>query len=68
MPAKSFNAENAPIPAAAVVAGLAVFFGIDVFSFGFWLAWPPLGFITGGLSLAALGVLLGRRTSARRRP
>jgi len=61
MPAQGFTSERSPVPLAAIVAGLAVLAGIAVFSFGFWLAWPPLGFIAGGLSISALGVLLGRR-------
>lgn len=61
MPSKDFTPETPPIPLAAIVAGLAVLFGVGLFSFGFWLAWHPLGFIMGGLAVAAVGILLGRR-------
>ena len=69
MPDKNFAPERQSPPIAGIAAGLAVLLGIFIFSFGFWLAWHPLGYITGGLSIAALGVLLGRRVqhSSRRR-
>lgn len=68
MPAKNLMPDGQPIPAVAIMAGLAVLFGIAVFSYGFWLAWHPLGYIMGGLSILMVGVLLGRRArySARR--
>ena len=61
MPAKDFSPERRSVPVVGIVAGIAVIFGIALFSFGFWLAWHPLGFIMGGLSASAVGVLLGRR-------
>ena len=61
MPAKDLTLENPPAPFAAIAAGLAVLFGIGISSFGFWLAWHPLGFIVGGLSASTVGVLLGRK-------
>lgn len=42
--------------------------GIAAISYGFWLAWRPLGFIVGGLALSALGILLGRSIAGQRRP
>jgi hypothetical protein len=60
MPSKNFTPEQSKAPLTAIVAGLAVLIGIGVFSFGFWLAWHPLGFIVGGLAVSVLGVLLGR--------
>lgn len=42
--------------------------GFAVVSYGFWLAWHPLGFIIGGLALSAQGVLLGRSIASQRRP
>lgn len=70
MPAENFVAENRPIPAVAIIAGIAVLFGASACSYGFWIAWHPLGFIVGGLSASALGILLGRRAQhqVRRRP
>ena len=35
--------------------------GCGAVSYGFWLAWHPLGFIAGGVSASAVGVLLGRQ-------
>jgi hypothetical protein len=61
MPAKDFTPERQSVPVVSIVAGLAVLFGIGAFSYGFWLAWHPLGFIVGGLSASAVGVLLGRK-------
>ena len=31
--------------------------GTGILAYGLWLAWPPLGFIFGGLFLVALSVL-----------
>jgi hypothetical protein len=61
MPSKDFTPERPPVPITGIVAGLAVLTGIGVSSFGFWLAWHPLGFIVGGLMISAVGILLGRR-------
>jgi hypothetical protein len=66
MPAENFAPKAPPVPLSAIIAGVAVLFGIGVFSFGFWLAWHPLGFIMGGLSVSTLGILLGRKRPARR--
>lgn len=42
--------------------------GAVVLDYGLWLAWHPLGFIVGGLSLAAAGIFLGYdRETLRRR-
>ena len=46
---------------AGVVAGMAVC------CYGLWLAWHPLGFIVGGLSVAAGSFTLGYDVSAIRR-
>jgi hypothetical protein len=34
--------------------------GVAVLAYGFWLAWRPLGYIMGGLMLAAVGLFLDR--------
>jgi hypothetical protein len=39
--------------------------GLGALSYGFWLAWRPLGFIVGGIVLAAAGGLLGRDAQRR---
>ena len=67
MPGKDFTPERPGVQLTPVVAGLAVLFGVAVFSFGFWLAWHPLGFIVGGLAVSTLGVLLGRNKRSARR-
>jgi hypothetical protein len=68
MPSKDFAPEELSAPVTGIVAGVAVILGIVIASFGFWLAWRPLGFIAGGMASSAVGVLLGRRAqrSARR--
>jgi hypothetical protein len=49
-----------------MLAGIAVLLGAAIFSYGFGLAWRPLGFITAGLSLSVVGVLVGRNAGRRR--
>jgi hypothetical protein len=66
MPSKDFSPEPRPIPIARVVAGVAVLLGLGVSSFGFWLAWRPLGFIMGGLGVLMIGLQLGRIVAGRR--
>jgi hypothetical protein len=39
------------------------FIGVAVFSFGFWLAWRPLGFIVSGLVIAAFSFFADYRRS-----
>jgi hypothetical protein len=43
------------------VLDLLFLVGAAVFAFGFWLAWHPLGFIVGGLTLAAFAFFGGYR-------
>ena len=40
---------------------LAFLAGCAVFIFGLWLAWRPLGFIVGGIVLAAVAFFAGYR-------
>jgi hypothetical protein len=35
--------------------------GCAVFVYGVWLAWRPLGFIVGGLAVAAIAFFMGYR-------
>jgi hypothetical protein len=52
----------------SVLNDIQVMLGLVGFSYGFWLAWRPLGFIVGGVALFALGILFGRSiTDVRRR-
>ena len=47
---------------------LLVLVGAAVFAYGLWLAWHPLGFIVGGILLAAAGIFFGYdRETLRRR-
>ena len=46
---------------------LAIVAGMGIFDYGLWLAWRPLGFIVGGLSLAAFGMFMGYDRQAMRR-
>jgi hypothetical protein len=46
---------------------LALLVGFLGMSYGFWLAWRPLGFILGGLSLVAFSILTERGSTASRR-
>lgn len=41
--------------------------GAGSLDYGLWLAWHPLGFIVGGLTLAAAGVFFGYDTQSMRR-
>ena len=43
-----------------LIADLSVLAGIAALSYGFWIAWHPLGFIVGGSALMASGILFGR--------
>jgi hypothetical protein len=43
---------------------LVVLAGFAATSYGFWLAWHPLGFMLGGLGLAGLGILHERGAAA----
>lgn len=56
-----------PFSLAPLLADAAALLGLAAFSYGFWLAWRPLGFIVGGLALSALGVLYGRSIAEIRR-
>ena len=38
---------------------LFVVLGLLAFFYGLWLAWHPLGFIVGGLTVAAVSFMLG---------
>ncbi|HVJ09277.1 MAG TPA: hypothetical protein VM554_12925 [Acidisarcina sp.] len=38
---------------------LGVIAGAGVFVYGLWLAWPPLGFVVGGLLVSAASFFLG---------
>lgn len=67
MPAKDSLPAASRRPPIAAISGLAILAGIAFFSYGFWLAWHPLGFIFFGLSLAAIGFMLGRRAADPRR-
>ena len=49
------------------IADLATLAGLAATSYGFWLAWHPLGFILGGCGLAGLGILYERGAAAARR-
>ncbi len=59
--------SSAPKSVFAALADAAMLLGVGAVSFGFWLAWRPLGFIVGGLALAALGMLYGRGIAEMRR-
>jgi hypothetical protein len=37
--------------------------GFVVFAYGLWLAWKPLGFIVGGLAIAAGAFFMGYQLS-----
>jgi hypothetical protein len=50
-----------------VFTDLVVIAGLAAMSYGFWLAWPPLGFILGGLLAAAAGILRERGSATGRR-
>lgn len=39
---------------------LCIFAGAALFAYGLWLAWHPLGFITGGLILMLGSIFLER--------
>lgn len=38
---------------------IAIGVGLTVFVYGLWRAWQPLGFIVGGLTLAAVALFAG---------
>jgi hypothetical protein len=65
MPPKDFASKDRPAHGSSIAAGLAVLLGIAAASYGFWLAWHPLGFISAGASMSAIGVLLGRKFAHR---
>lgn len=50
-----------------IVFDMAIVAGMSGFDYGLWLAWRPLGFIVGGLSLAAFGMFMGYDRQALRR-
>jgi hypothetical protein len=39
---------------------MVLLLGVAALAYGFWLAWRPLGYIVGGLMLAAIGIFLDR--------
>jgi len=67
MPSKDFTPNQPAVPTASILAGAGILFGIAVFSYGFWLAWHPLGFIAAGASISAVSVLVGRNVVRRMR-
>ncbi len=46
--------------ALSIACDSAIVTGAGVLAYGAWLAWAPGGFITGGIALVLLGLLLGR--------
>ena len=67
MPGKEAAALEKSNAIAVWGADLIAVIGLLAFSYGFWLAWRPLGFIIGGLALLALGILFGRSAVTSRR-
>jgi len=41
------------------ITNTVILVGLASAGYGFWLAWPPLGYIVGGLSAIGLAVLIG---------
>jgi hypothetical protein len=70
MPPPAFEAHpKKPVVWVSVITGTAFCVGLALLASGCWMAWPPLGFIVGGLILTAGATFYerGSAVSSRRR-